>query len=400
MKRFVKHLLPIVCFLFFASNFLYAKLKVAPYYSIDVVLGGIIPNKGGSMFALDIVNDLGLIVQPHDKHQFIGFYELKYDGPGLKRQEGEDFSDRSIDHIIFLRHQYKFNDIYTLKTQVDHMNEYTRSGTNEVLGTGLYDFKRTGFSLIGSRKINSKLSCDATFGYHYVKYPNYSDLLAKTQGDPESSIGKQDNKAYQIGASVKYGKSKASLDYNIIAYKTQKVLVEIAQPDGSFNSSDLKKDTMLSFAVSHQRRILQMIDILPSLTIKFNNSNQNYHHYTNPTEPPVAFIKDYEDYRQTILSLPTSFLLADKWESFFNIEFDWRNYSKRPPLDNTNNFVSGKQYNHLITWSTGITLKPNAITRTTFYYSYQTQTSNVKFEKYLPYNFDVHFIGINFNYTY
>ncbi|MHB9154937.1 MAG: hypothetical protein ACYC5N_04490, partial [Endomicrobiales bacterium] len=58
------------------------------------------------------------------------------------------------------------------------------------------------------------------------------------------------------------------------------------------------------------------------------------------------------------------------------------------------------QANDLVILSVGFTLKPNDITRTTFFYTYQTQSSNMKFEKYLPYNYSGSFFGVSFNYTY
>ena len=56
MKKFNK--LSFAAFiLLFSANCLYAKLKVAPYYSLDLTEGLSLPSKGGSMFTLNITND-------------------------------------------------------------------------------------------------------------------------------------------------------------------------------------------------------------------------------------------------------------------------------------------------------------------------------------------------------
>ena len=390
--------------IFASASAVAADLKIAPYYSLSFTEGITVPNKGNWMFSANLVNDLGLIVQPSEKHRIIGFYELKYTGPGFRKQEGEKFSDRAMDHIMVLRHHYNFMPEYTLKTQFDYMTEYKRTGTNEVWCSGLYDFNRAGGSLGLERKINADLKATAQLQYHFLSFPNYTDLLSEFQTggeDAEASTGKQNHGIIQAGLKATYKDINGGLDVSMLNYQKQKVITDSIQADGTYYSAELQKDMTIAFSADYTRKLWDLLVLTPSLGYKIKTSNQNYQHFTVATSTvPVKYIGKYYDYQELSIVIPVSVMLGSRWEYFFNTEWDWRFYSARPPRDMENNFVDGTQGNSLMIVSTGFTLKPNEVTRTVFYYGYQSQTSNMKFEKYLPYNYDGHSFGISFNYSY
>lgn len=380
------------------------EVKIAPYYSILFAEGAAVPSKGDWMYSVNLTGDMGLIVQPSEQQRFIGFYEIKYNGPGMRREEGEKFSDRSMDHVGILRHHYTFNEQYTLKTQVDYMTEYKRTGANEVWGTGLYDFNRYGLALTLERHFTPKLTLSLSQGYHFLDFPNYTDLLAEFQAGGEaveSSTGKQNHHQYQTGLSLAYGNTRLSLDYLQMSYVKQKVVSETVQADKTYYSDTLQKDTLWSLSLQHDQSFWKRLLVSPQGSIRFKRSNQNYQHFATATSSvPVRYVGDYYNYNEFTAALPVTLLLSQRWEFFVNPEWDWKQYLSRPPRDANDTFQEGNQYNDLIIFSVGFTLKPNDITRTSFYYTYQGQASNMKFEKYLPYNYSGHFFGVSFSYTY
>jgi hypothetical protein len=52
------------------------------------------------------------------------------------------------------------------------------------------------------------------------------------------------------------------------------------------------------------------------------------------------------------------------------------------------------------TVSVGFSHRTSAVTRTNFSYAFQQQTSNMNFEKYVPYNYTVQYFGVGLQYTY
>jgi hypothetical protein len=381
-----------------------AEVKVAPYYSLNIGQGASVPTKGEWMYSLNLVNDLGVMVQPDEAQRFIGFYELKYTGPGLRREEGEKFTDRSMDHVFILRHHYSFDSGYMLKSQIDYMTEYKRTGANEIWGTGLYDFDRYGGAVFLDKKLTPSFAAGASLQYHSLKFPNYTDLLAEFQAageEAESSSGKQNHVLYQAGLSLTYLRSRLNLDYAFMDYAKQKVITETVQPDHTYYSSDLQQDRILSLSLQHEGKLANWLAVTPSMYVKSKTSNQNYQHFTTATSTvPVQYIGNYYDYSEFDVALPVAFLLSQRWEFGISPELNWRYYAHRPPRDTNNTFLNGQQMNNLFILTLGFTCKPNDVTRTTFFYTYQCQSSNMKFEKYLPYNYAGSFFGVNFNYTY
>jgi len=381
-----------------------AAVKFAPYYSLDVLEGVSLPSVGDWALSLNLVNDIGLMAKIDDENKLVGFYELKYTGPGFRKEEGEKFSDRTMDHVFALRHQYNLRDNLTLETQFDFMDEFKRTGANEVWGQGLYDFERIGVGFFINQKYSDMLSFNTSLQYHTMAFPNYTDLLAEYQSggaDIASSAGKQNHIETQADASVTYGANTATFEALLMNYSKQKVIAGSVQADGTYYKADLQQDSLITIGASRNQKFWNAILLAPSVAYKIKSSNQNFQYFTTSVSSvPVQFYGHYYDYNELDFSVPTTLLLATKWEYFLNFEWDMRNYVSRPPQDASGNFVSGKQDNNIFIWGTGFTFKPNPVTRTTLFYQYQGQTSTMKFEKYFPYNYDGHFFGINFNYSY
>jgi len=391
----------LACSLPFSLN---AEMKIAPYYSLQLTEGAFVPNKGDWNFSMDVLTDLGVIAKPSDTHSIVGFYELKYTGAGLKRQEGEKFSDRTMDHLAVFRYTYKFADDYFIKPQIDYMKEYKRTGSNELWGTGLYDFNRTGGMITVGREFKGNAIVSLSGQYHQMEFPNYTDLLTEFQAGgagAESSAGKQNHKLLQAGVAVDVGSNRVSYDLILQDYTKQKVAADTTQADGTYYSSDLQKDVLMNITASAGQD-WGIVHINPSLYYKTKRSNQNYLYFTaiNSTEVPRYFGK-YYDYDEVGLVVPVMFELSDSWEFAASPEWDYKMYKNRNPRDTDGNFLTDeKQTNNMFIVSTGFTVKPNAVTRTTFFYTFQNQKSNMRFEKYLPYNYTGNFGGIKFEYTF
>ncbi|MDO8733920.1 MAG: hypothetical protein Q7K21_02020, partial [Elusimicrobiota bacterium] len=389
---------------FYLYTRLSAEVKVAPYYTLQFTEGAFVPNIGEWNFSINLLSDIGVIVKPEGKHSFVGFYELKYTGPGLKRQEGEKFTDRTMDHLGVMRHTYNITENYFLKSQIDYMKEYKRTGSNEVWGTGLYDFGRLGGLVSFGKKFSDELSASVSGQYHFLNFPNYTDLLAEFQAgaeNVESSAGKQNHSLYQTGFSVDYDINRFSTDLIFQRYTKQKVVMNTVQSDGTYYSSDLQKDIIINLSASRKQELWRQISLLPTISYKIKNSNQNYQHFeTAGATVPVRYFADYYDYNQFVFSLPVAFVLGEKWEVSSTPEFDIKIYPKKPIRNSDGDFLDNKQKNNLFILSSGVTFKPNAVTRTTLFYVFQNQNSSMEFEKYLPYNYTANYFGMKFEYTY
>ena len=381
-----------------------ADLKLAPYYSLQLTEGAFVPNIGEWNFSMDAVSDIGVIAKPSDASSMVAFYELKYLGPGLKREEGEKFTDRTMDHLGMFRYTYKLSDSYFVTPQVDYMKEYKRTGSNEVWGSGLYDFNRTGGAFTLGRDFPGNAVLSLTGEYHTMDFPNYTDLLTEFEAggaNAATSVGMQNHKLTQGEIALSIGPNRVAYDLIFQNYTKQQVASDIVQPDGSYYSSDLQKDVLTNVSVSCGQQ-WGIVNFGPELYYKTKRSNQNYLYFTsvNSTSVPTYFAK-YYDYDEIGFSVPITFGITDTLE--FTATPEWYNkmYKYRNPQDADGNFLMDeKQKSNMYILSAGITIKPNAITRTTFFYTFQNQKSNMRFEQYLPYNYTANFGGVRLEYTF
>jgi len=391
-------------FLLTAYSSLLTAVPVAPYYDFQFTQGASIPSSGDWYFTINLVNDFGLITKLYKNHSIIGLYELKYLGPGLKRQEGEKFADRYLDYLFVLRYNWLFGKNLTLKAQFDYLKENRRTVANEAWGLGLYDYNRTG-GLVSGEKIFGQLKVDIGLQYHFLEFPNYTDLLKEFQQgteEAESSAGKQNHHLIQLRTGAVYKENRFNLNVAIQQYTKQKVITNIRQPDGTYYSSELQKDIISTLSAERVQKLRPWLVIVPSINVKNRTSNQNYQHFESAgSTVPVSYQAKYYDYTQLIIGLPFYFQLSKKWELVTNPEFDYKLYTNRPPRDENNNFVAGeKQRNFLFLLTLAFNKKSSDISTTTFFYTYQQQTSNMKFEKYLSYNYSGHFFGFKYSLRY
>ncbi|PKN00862.1 MAG: hypothetical protein CVU77_08190 [Elusimicrobia bacterium HGW-Elusimicrobia-1] len=386
------------------SSVSFAAPKFAPYYNLQLTEGISLPSRGDLIFDLNLVNDLGVLARINPEHSVLGFYQIKYTGPGIKRQEGEQFTDRTMDHMFVFRHTWTTPWDMKIKSQFDYWKEFRRSGTNELWGTGLYDMNRVG-GLVGAEKVLGEFKVGAALQYHSMLFPNYTDLVAEirsTGDDVTSSEGKQDHALVQVGATAEWNKVKAVLDLTLQNYFKQKTITNVAQADGTFYSGALQQDSITSIRAGRDFQY-GVAGISPEIKWSGRTSNQNYLHFdsvTSTTPAANGFFGNYYSNSQISIALPVIVRITKKWDTFLSWEQEIKSYSDRPARDEDGNFLTDKQSNVSQYVSLGFNNHPNDVTTLTYYYVTQNSSSNMKYEKYFPYNFSAASFGIRFSYQY
>ena len=138
-------------------------------------------SKNVSFFGNNIGTTIGGKYALRPEQTLFGVYELAYDGPGMRAQEGHEFQERSIDHSVSAGHSWKLSPRYTLNSRFQYVHEFRRTGANEQFGNGLYDYwslglaERLDLGLVPGTPLGAGLS------YAYVRFPNYTDLMSEFQ---------------------------------------------------------------------------------------------------------------------------------------------------------------------------------------------------------------------------
>jgi len=357
-----------------------------------------LPSVGKYGWTTVLSNDIGLLVKPHQQHTTLLFYQLQYQGPGLKRQEGEQFEQRNMTHSLVLQHNYMFTK-FVFKTRLNYVYDFWRSGTNELWDYGLYDNNYIGLSEEIEYKTTEELKFNFKFGFNYVKFPNYTGLIEEyIAGKEETTSGKQDNLMYLLNLKAQYKLHNAGIMFITQNYINQKVLDET----GTYSEQN-QKDFSIELSYFYDSIIYKFISLTPYLSIKTKDSNQAFLYlktYDIITSTPQV-IPNYYDYSKIMVSLPISFYLTKtKWVTIAP-EFEFLYYTSRNARDKNNNFVDEKQKNFLSVYSISYNSQsPDKHRKVSLFYTYQQQTSNMKFEKYYPYNYSGHYFGLSLNYSY
>ena len=382
-----------------------ASAELVPYYNYLLTQGVSVSPEGDLGFLITLSNDIGTIYKPLDNHTFIGYYSLMYQGPGLKRQEGREFRERYLNHVFAGRHHWDIGDI-TIKNQLSILMERRRSGTNETWESGLYNFNRFGGSSAATTKlwgIESTLS----LGYHFLSFPNYSDLLAELRGgaDASDTSGTQNHHSIRVAYTGTVGRNTFWLSLNPLLYTKQRVAVDEAQADGTFYSSTKQREMVYNLGAKKALRLTGALSAAPEVDLTIRVSNQNYLHYDDVTSTSPASVNPFHEkffnYVEPSLSLPMSVTLGRAWSYFLNPSWSYRVYTNRAPRNSEGEFIEGEKQNRLLgIYTTGFRRQTGESSATVFFFTFQNQSSNMKFERYIPYNYSGLSAGIRFQMEY
>lgn len=281
--------------------------------------------------------------------------------------------------------------------------ESRRSGTNETWESGLYNFNRYGGSTSLGRKIRG-IDLTVSLKYHYMVFPNYTDMLAELRSGADATVseGKQNHHIIQLGAKGIYKNNRGRINISQQLYTKQQVAVNTVQDDGSYYSSDRQKDMTITLAGSRTQTLSGKAALVPRLGFIYKNSNQNYQHFAEATSTsPVSFHPDYNDYIDITVGVPFTFALSRKWSFLFSPEISYKRYLSRNPREIDGDFDYGRNQSRLLgIYTIGFRNQIGESSSSMLFFTYQKQTSNMKFERYIPYNYTGFHTGFKFQMEY
>ncbi|MFC1522799.1 hypothetical protein ACFL6Y_10360 [Elusimicrobiota bacterium] len=380
-------------------DFKQTKRIFTPYYQFEFSEGMSVPSKG-DFFANHMVDTkIGGQWRVSDRTALFGLYNLSYEGPGLIRSEGRLFSERAIKHSFLIQPSIKLEPIGNIKAKVFSIVEKRRSGTNEVWGEGLYDYKALGIALTLDRKLLG-LMFSPFIGYTDMDFPNYTDLLREfeTSGlTAEIAGGLMDQRIITAGFSIGKGKTRIGAGLTIQDYQKEKVV-----GSGGTYENENQKDSTLDINANTELVFLSRFLLFPRFSQSYNRSNQNYLRFAYFGDPAPAFVEKNYDYDETSLGGTLLFSLTRKPTKFLytSSDWNWRKYSRREPRDAEGVYAKSEHQKTLwATTSFGYRWKSTAYTTWTLAYSFIFSSSNMKYESFIPYNYTGHMIGMYFSVT-
>jgi hypothetical protein len=378
---------------------------LVPFYSFHFTEGMSIPSIGGLFFGNNVGTTIGGKYGLGPEHALFGAYELSYQGPGMRAQEGHEFQERAIDHSVSGGHSWKISPSLLLSSRVQYLHEFRRTGANEQFGNGLYDFWSLGLAERVDLGLVPGIPLGGGLSYAYVRFPNYTDLLAEFQSaslTSELSGGAQDFHRFRAegDAGFSQGQGRAWFQVSMLDYINAKVV------SGIGTAGTTKQQDFLAGIGGSWKQVLSkssgVITAEPALRVDYKTSNQNFVRYRIFGDPSSAsFIQGNYDYVAPSLEVPVRWSFETGQALVFSPAYSMMAYTKRPPRDPVNNYITGKrQMNQTVALTLGYVARLYAYTNWTFGYTLQIQQSNNKFERFLPYNYTGHVVYTALDITY
>ncbi len=386
--------------------------KAEPYYSFGWTEGFTLPSVGDWFVGSTFGTGIGAKYTINPEHAILGMYDLQYRGPGLKSQEGREFSERTIDHNFLLEHKWTAMAQYDVRTKVTYLSQMRRSGSNEVFGKGLYDFRVYGGSVVQDFPLRPEIGMSVDVTYQYFSFPNYTDLLAEFQGSglgAELSGGQQDYHNVLLKGSAAFGRyGSAWLGLSMQSYANQKVVASSGtysnkgQFDWVFDVGSAWNVDLVKAAEGAGN--VGLLTSNPGLRLQFKNSNQNYLYFKYFGALPV-FKKDYYSFSLVQMDYPFKWVIGEKdglqSALFFSPTWIFTIFGRREARDEEGDYMKGKeQWTNLLMLTPGWTFPAGRFGRMTLGYTFHMQNSNNKYEKFLPYNYSGHVLFSSFEVVY
>jgi len=381
----------ILLFLFLAGT-----LSADVYYNIGIEEGGFYSDS--LSFINNIYSDIGYIYSVNKQHALIGYYQLKFAGPGIGNSVEATFSERSQDHYFMLKHLWKINKDLTIKPGISFLKEFFKFGKNEEWGSGLYDLNKLEGGVELNYKGFFKLPVSLIYKYQLFRYPNYADLLTMYLTSFQENKEIENYKSQYISLSInavpiaKSFNIDIEYDLSLAKYDNKKVLTE----EGYTGSAQRSDTHMIGIK---PRYSMKFMIISLGLLYNINNSNQNYIYGSGQISLPEV-IDNF--YTYTMYTIKPAFSILFSKEKYLSLmmSYSGKQYAKRPAQDRVGEFLDVKMKGTSLSAGLSYHSKVNNHFSWSPLYIFAVGDSNNKYERTTRYNYSVHLLSFKFNYEY
>jgi hypothetical protein len=280
---------------------------------------------------------------------------------------------------------------------------------DERWGDGLYDYRDLG----GAADFNYKLRMSdglvgefmGTVEYYMRVYPNYKSLISLISATaPEKN--EKDYNGYQLITGWRFSSKKFSGEVKYIflvrAYTDKKVIGE----DGVLDTSVRRLDSSHAWNAGIQVPLTKRVTGRFDSQLALNNSNQNFYDARGSTLnfSDDVFTKRYYDYYSAVGGPGITYRLplGEKKEMLVDLgyEFTYRHYIKRKAQEKDSTYTTNceNDFVHAIRGLYRYPLTEHVSFLTVFSSSFAR--SNMDYERYYRYDYDLYRVacGINIRY--
>jgi hypothetical protein len=406
MRKFTASLL---IFLFILSpQAVLAKVKLLPVINVDAY-GTYTKVKGkDDSWGADVEAVIAPIAKFGNSTYLIPLYNFSLAQEQNLIEEEGTFYGTTLAHYTSLSLKQVFAPRLSGKITGLGKWNYVSQTKDETLGDGLYDYRDAGgaveleYKLIQREDRLDLLS--GAFKYYQREYPHYHSLISLAQQTaPEDKEKDYDGYRFSLNYETNMFKNfQCSALYSLLFadYTQKKVIAE----DGVLKS-DRREDFIHSIILDFNYTIFKRWTINAEIEGLINDSNQNYYDSrgTLPLNDDV-FTRNYYDFYSLKFRPKLTYLWPLANAKVLNLSlyasYLYRQYSKRKVQDDAGNYEDKKQ--HANEYEFGL-LASYPLTRHFHLlgrFDYSINQSNMQYERFYNYNYDLYHISLGLSYRY
>ena len=366
---------------------------------------------GNNLSGLYISTNYAPVVTLSPENYFIPLYSGLYRKQRqiINEEEGGRLYTTAMNHNFSFMHKHIFSDLLTQRLSAYVSLNYNKETSDESFGDGLYDYRDYGASFDYQYKLIKREGQMGTFlfggKYYFRKYPNFKTLISLAA----QTASEEDEKDQNVwGPTIRYTHEFAkglifSLSYDFLF----KRFVDKQTIDSSGVLEDKKReDKVHYFKLDGDYRLNRNFILSLDGEIELNNGSQNYY---DTMETALAlgddvFVPHYFNYSRYEIkpSLTYLFPLDEKRNLIFKLAYAYtlRDYANRNVKDSGGTYKSETQEDKIHTGILSINYPITAKFSFLINADYNHNTSNMEYEKYYRYDYDVYHILSGFSYKF
>ncbi|MBN2097079.1 MAG: hypothetical protein JW714_01220 [Candidatus Omnitrophica bacterium] len=327
----------------------------------------------------------------------------------VNEEEGARLYTTIMSHNLSLMHKHIFSEMLTQRFSGFISLNYNKDTTDESFGDGLYDYRDYGLSfdqqyqLIKNGQDTGTLLIGAK--YFFRKYPNYKTLISlATQTAPE-----EDEKDQNVwGPTLRYTHKFAdqlilslSYDYLFKDFTDKHTLNE-----NGILQDKKRQDNVHYFKLNSDYKLSKKLILGLAGEIELNNSNQHY--YDTMESASVisddVFVPHYYNYNSYEIrpSLTYLFPLPENKNIVFKLAYAYtvRDYPNRSIKNSTGTYQSELQEDRIHCGFLNISYPLTDKLSLLFNADYTHNISNMAYERYYRYDYDLYHLLSGFSYKF
>ncbi|MCK4518808.1 MAG: hypothetical protein KAU12_01690 [Candidatus Omnitrophica bacterium] len=336
-----------------------------------------------------------------DKHYLIPLYNFNYNRSRqiIAEDEGGHLIQETMIHNAYFTNKLQLTDNLVNKVSLFGSWAYYKETADEKWSEGLYDYIDVGGIVdfeyvLGNPKDKIYKEAGLEFEYYRREYSNFKSLISLALPTaPETD--EKDFDGYK--ATLSYLRDnpddlsfEASYQPLFKNYNDKLIIGS----DGVLESGNKREDNQHAFNLNFTYPVNKRLKVSLDNELVINRSNQNFYDSMDTVIlSDDAFLPDYYDYNSFKIKPKVTYDIAIKKEKDLTVQLSYayldKRYTDRKAQSSAGPYTGSDEEDEFHTFSLGLSYPLTETIKAVAMFDYTIAESNMEYEKYYRYNYDL-----------